>query len=113
VPNEHECNFIKHRDGIAYFYMQLFVRTDYVARIATGDKVALLYQGEALLARIAESYMITEDGQRISDDEFEELKALGKVTYKIVAFGMMAVRFRRYTGILQGEKEREKPVDGA
>ena len=39
------------------------------ARITAGDKVALVHEGEALIARTADSCVITEDGQRIAGDE--------------------------------------------
>lgn len=55
------------------------------ARLATGDKVALLHEGEALIARTGERCVITEDGQRISGDELENMVMLGKITYKILS----------------------------
>ena len=54
------------------------------ARIAAGDKVALLHDGAALIARTGERCLVTEDGQCIAEDELEELVVLGKIIYEIV-----------------------------
>lgn len=54
------------------------------SRIAVGDKVALVYEGEALVARAGDRCVITEDGQRIAGDELEGVVVLGKITYVIV-----------------------------
>lgn len=58
---------------------------DRSAHVAAGDKVALLYQVEPMLARTADGYVITEDGKRITGDELEGLVVLGKITYEIVS----------------------------
>lgn len=55
------------------------------ARIVVGDHVALLYEGEALMARTGDCCVITEDGQRIAGDELESVVVLGKITYEIVS----------------------------
>jgi len=54
------------------------------SRIAVGDKVALVYEGEALVARAGDRCVITEGGQHIAEYELEHAVVLGKITYEIV-----------------------------
>ena len=54
------------------------------ARIGIGDNVALVYEGEALVARAGDRCVITEDGQRIAGDKLESVVVLGKITYEII-----------------------------
>lgn len=56
---------------------------DRSSRVATGDKVALLHAGEALVALMGERCLITADGQRIAGEELENVVMLGKITYEI------------------------------
>ncbi|MDU5474038.1 MULTISPECIES: phage repressor protein [unclassified Pantoea] len=58
---------------------------DRYARVTAGHKVALLHDGETLIARMGECCLITEDGQRIAGEELEDVIMLGKITYEILS----------------------------
>ncbi|HAB74572.1 MAG TPA: hypothetical protein DCE46_10535 [Pantoea sp.] len=77
VHNPASTLVIGHDDGL------LVIDRD--ARIAAGDKVALLHDGAALIARTGECCVITEDGQCITGAELESVVVLGKITYEIVS----------------------------
>lgn len=77
VHNPNATLFIERDEGMLI--------VDQSAIVKCGDRVALVHEGESLLATTGDQFVITEDGQKIDGDALNDVIVLGKVTYEIMS----------------------------